>query len=110
VLDTAGSPVALPRRGPLRVARRRTFIRKDLVGDAPNAVALSADGNQLAVLAGQTITLWNVTALAARQVWISRWYSPGSSFLAFTPDQKRIAILGRIRLPCWMPRPGATPS
>ena len=79
---------------------------KSLDGD-PTAVALGADGNQLAVLAGQTITLWDVTARRPRQVW-KQLCPPARHSWRSLPTRSASRSLPGIRLPCGMPRAGAT--
>jgi hypothetical protein len=64
---------------------------KDLGGE-PDAVALNADGNRLAVLTGATtVTLWDVTTRQPTRVWASLPL-PGAKAMSFSPDQKVIAV------------------
>ena len=70
------------------------------LGGKPDAVSLSPDGSQLAVLAGEesparrgdrTITLWDVSSRSPSIVW--RKEVNASSSLAFSPDQKLLAVV-----------------
>jgi hypothetical protein len=62
------------------------------VGGTPTVVALSADGNRLAVVADDGVTLWDVTTRAKLAVWHGRRVLPGSNSLAFSPDQKMVVV------------------
>ena len=71
------------------------MLDKAQLVETPNAVALSADGSRLAVLAGRrTITLWDVTARKPVQAWsvVLEDEDKDASSLAFSPDQTLLAI------------------
>ena len=63
------------------------------LGGAPDAVSLSADGSRLAVLAGgNTISLWNVSSRKPSAVWTHKVLLEAASSIAFSPDQRFIAV------------------
>jgi len=68
-------------------------LEKGQLGGEPTAIALSPDGNQLAVLAGsRLVTLWDVTLRKPAMVWPGPASLPDAMFLAFSPDQKLLAV------------------
>jgi Novel STAND NTPase 1/WD domain, G-beta repeat len=72
------------------------ILSKDAVRGMPKAVALSGDGNLLAVLAGSdTISLWDVRTREPSPVWKNPASLAASATVAFSPDQKLLAV-GRL--------------
>lgn len=71
-------------------------IPNDKLGVSPDAVALTADGDRLAVLTkNDTITVWDVTSREPRPVWEKAVTLEGSSAVAFSPDQTLLAVARR---------------
>jgi len=74
-------------------------LEEKALGGTPKAVALSADGSRLAVLAesaarreDRTITLWDVTLRKPKIAWDKP--VEAASSLAFSPDQSLLAVVG----------------
>ena len=64
------------------------------LGAPARVVALNADGSRLAVLAGTSLTFWDVTVRPLRPVWTQPLQLQDSTSLAFGPDQK-VIVVGR---------------
>jgi hypothetical protein len=77
-------------------------LEAEALGGTPKAVALSPDGSQLAVLASSgsdhTITLWDVAVDLRSPVMTRRSKVTASAELAFSPDQKLLATVGKFSI------------
>jgi hypothetical protein len=87
-------------RGALLDAARYVWpsatLGSEELGARASIVALNADGSRLAVLAGTSLTLWDVTVRPLRPVWTEPLQLEDSTSLAFGPDQN-VIVVGRAK-------------
>ena len=63
------------------------------LGGEPTAIALSPRGDRLAVATGRgLLTLWDVARRKPSMVWPAPTSLPDARFIAFSPDQKMLAV------------------
>jgi hypothetical protein len=65
----------------------------DQLGGEAKVVALNPDGDLLAVLAGNsTLTVWDLNVPEPRRLWSSKPDLNDAMFIAFSPDQTKLAV------------------